>query len=248
MSSATELALAGHSYAFRDRPLEAALEEIGGLGLGHVEIWLGHLAGDSTAVERAVATAGIGVVAVSAGGITPANVNEKLVAFALAEALGARVVAGVAAPAVLPRLGRETGAVAFCLENHWNHRYATSDDVLIALDRAAAVRACLDTGHALMASEAPDAFASAIRRRLGHVHLKDASLPRAHERLAGRRLRRRFLPRPEPVFPGEGDLDVAALKRALEEGDYRGAVTLEHEGAEPAAALAKLKRSWESSG
>jgi inosose dehydratase len=109
------------------------------------------------------------------------------------------------------------------------------------------IAACVDTGHAILAGEPPERFVAALGDRVGHVHLKDAASPPLHERLMGRRLRTRLLPRPSAVFPGDGALDVGCVRRTLEDNGYAGAVSLEHECAEPSAALELLLGEWMSS-
>jgi inosose dehydratase len=110
------------------------------------------------------------------------------------------------------------------------------------------IAACVDTGHAILAGESPERFVASLGDQVGHVHLKDAALPPLHERLMGRRLRTRLLPRPAAVMPGDGALDIRRVRSALEDVGYKGVVALEHEGAEPSAALKFLLGEWMSSG
>lgn len=238
--------IAGHTYAFRHLPLEAALDELGRLGFSWVEVWLGHVPGTDAAAAQALAERGMRAAAVSAGGFYDQGGASPERAFALVHALGAPVLVACVAPSRLAEIAALVPpGVTLCLENHWDQALATSEEVAEALgglDRAAA---CLDTGHALLAGVEPDRFARSLGSRLGHVHLKDARRLRAVERLAGRRVRRRFLPRPQPVFPGQGALDLEGLASALAAIGYRGTVTLEHEGPEPAAALARLLEGWQ---
>ena len=120
--------LAGHTYPYRDRPLEHALDEIAGLGLSTVEVWLGHAA-DTGHVARAVRERGLDVAAVSAGGIYALDTDVPARAFELAEALGASVVVACVAPPVLDDLGKRTPAgITLCVENHWDQPLARSRD------------------------------------------------------------------------------------------------------------------------
>jgi inosose dehydratase len=237
--------LAGHTYAFRDRPLDGALDELAGLGLELVEVWLGHATAGPDAAAAALERRGLRAAAVSAGGLRPGEPSKPEQAFGLAEALGAPVVAAVVAPALLPGLAeRAPATVTICLENHWNHALARPGDVLAAIGAWPRLAACLDTGHAILAGVRPERFAAALGPCLRHVHLKDAAKPALGLRLLGRRLRKRLQPRPEPVPPGRGALDVARLRRALEHAGFGGAVTVEHEGPDPASALRRLVDSW----
>ncbi len=238
--------IAGHTYAFRHLPLDEALGELERLGFAWVEVWLGHVPGPAVAAAEAVARRGLRVAAVSAGGFYDRGGASPEEALDLVQALAAPVLVACVAPARLAEIAALLPPeVTLCLENHWDQALATPAEVAQALRRLQGAAACLDTGHALLAGVAPERFARLLDRRLGHVHLKDARRPTVVERLVGRRIRRRLLPRPQPVFPGRGHLDAGRLGSALREIGYEGTVTLEHEGAEPAAALAELLAAWQ---
>jgi sugar phosphate isomerase/epimerase len=244
-ASPVGLRLAGHTYAFRDRPLEAALDELVRIGFSRVEVWLGHVR-DAERAGRALRERGLVAPALSAGGYY-ATADDATRAFEVARAVGASVVVACVAPSLLGRVAAHADErVALCIENHWDQPLATEFEVLRALEPLADVSACLDTGHALLAGAAPEHFARRLGSRLGHVHLKDARKPSSLERVLGRRVRRRLFGRPDPVRPGDGALDVARLRRALRDIAYDGVVTVEHEGPDAAEALRILRRSWES--
>jgi sugar phosphate isomerase/epimerase len=240
--------LAGHTYPYRDRSLDDALDEIAGLGLSTVEVWLGHAA-DPGRVVRAVRERGLDVAAVSAGGIYALGSDVPARAFELAEALEAPVVVASIAPPVLGHVGERIPAgITLCVENHWDHALARSRDLETVLGgHNLSVAACLDTGHAILAGESPEHFVTMLGTRVRHVHLKDAAFPSWHERLAGRRVRARLLPRPTPIYPGTGALDLDRFRRALEGARFEGTVSLEFEGSDPTAALARLLDAWASS-
>lgn len=241
--------LAVHTYPFRELPLPAALDEIATLEIGDVEVWLGHAESGPDAVADELAGRSLRAVAVSAGGFYSAEPDRPAQAFALAERLGAPVVAACLSPSVASWIeSRVPTALTLAVENHWDQPLARSSEVAGMLGPNSSLRACLDTGHALLAGERPERAVAALGARLAHVHLKDARLPAPHERLLGRRLRRRLLGRPEPSPPGEGALDVAAVRRALVQVGYGGAVTAEYEGPQPAAALAILVEAWRQAG
>jgi sugar phosphate isomerase/epimerase len=171
----------------------------------------------------------------------------------LAQAVARRLEAPIVVACVAPDLARLVAShaderVGLCVENHWDQPLATSADVREVLSLEPMLSACLDTGHALLAGEAPDAFARALGPRLRHVHLKEGRRPTILERSIGKRARRRFLPRPGPVHPGDGRLDISQLVRALGEIGYRGYVSVEHEGEEAASAVLELSRAWRSAG
>jgi sugar phosphate isomerase/epimerase len=241
--------VAGHTYPYRDRPLEDALDELAGLGLSVVEVWLGHVEDGADNVASALRERGFDAAAISAGGFYTADSDVPARAFELAQAVGAPVVVGCVAPEVLDTLvERIPPGITLCVENHWDQAVATRRDASNVLTQHPGIASCVDTGHAILAGEAPERFVSALGARVGHVHLKDAAFPPVRERLMGRRLRRRLLPKPQPVWPGEGALDVGRFKHALDEAAYRGTVTVEYEGSEPSAALERLLDGWASSG
>jgi sugar phosphate isomerase/epimerase len=241
--------IAGHTYPYRNRPLGAALDELASLGLSRVEIWLGHAGDGPDAVARLLRERGLEAAAVSAGGFYAPDSDVIPRTFELAEALDVPVVVACVPPAVLDAVvDRVPSGVTLCVENHWDQALATSRELSAVLARHPRIAACLDTGHALLAGEAPERAVAALGARIGHVHLKDAALPSLRERLLGRRLRRRLLRRPEPMVPGRGALDVGGVRRALEASGYEGTVTVEHEGSEPTAALELLLEAWAPSG
>jgi len=236
--------LAGHTYAFRDLPLDTALDGLANIGFTDVELWLGH--GDEPA--RAAATvraSGLGVCAVSAGGFYRADDDTPARAFSLAEAVGAQTVVLCVRPELVQPLARLTpDGLTVAVENHWNQPLDTSHRLLEALRAAPALTACLDTGHALAAGELPEQAARALGGRLTHLHLKDATARTPLQGLLGRRLRKRLLDRPRAAFPGTGALQIQSLRNQLAAQGFDGWVSCEHEGADPAGALTALRQAW----
>lgn len=240
--------VAGHTYAYRDLPLGEALDELAGLSFSFVDVWLGHSRGEPDRVAHALGERGLEAVAVSAGGFYAVDSDAVPRAADLVLAVEAPVIVACVAPAVLDTvLKRLPTGITLCIENHWDQPLATSRELRRMLDTHSEAAACLDTGHALLAGEPPERFLAALGARVRHVHLKEAASPPLRERLIGRRLRARFLPRPRPVIPGNGDLDVGGVRRALEEMGYAGALAVEHEGAEPTAALGLMREQWAAS-
>jgi sugar phosphate isomerase/epimerase len=241
--------VAGHTYPYRDRPLGDALDELVRLRFSLVEVWLGHAVGAPDSVARALRKRGLEVAAVSAGGFYTADADAVPRTIDLAQALSAPVIVACVAPEVLELvIERLPADITLCVENHWDQPFATSRDVSGVLGADPRIAACVDTGHAILAGESPERFVASLGDQVGHVHLKDAALPPLHERLMGRRLRTRLLPRPAAVMPGDGALDIRRVRNALENVGYKGVVALEHEGAEPSAALKFLLAEWMSSG
>jgi inosose dehydratase len=120
---------------------------------------------------------------------------------------------------------------------------------------------CLDTGHVAIGGGDPLELARAAADRVVHVHLKDVDL-RLAERVAAGEVGYRDAVKEGLYRPlGDGDLDVIAIVRALEEAGYGGWYVLEHdevldreppEGAGPIQvvrrSLAFLERAWEEVG
>jgi sugar phosphate isomerase/epimerase len=240
--------VAGHTYAYRDRTLADALDELASLGFTAVEVWLGHAAEDLDGAASAVGEVGLEAAAVSAGGFYAAHTDVISRAVDLAQALESPVIVACVAPDVLDFVvARVPAGITLCVENHWDQPLATPRDVRTALAGRPGVAACVDTGHAILVGKEPESFVGELGERVGHVHLKDAAFPSLRERLMGRRLRRRLLPRPEPVAPGTGALDVVRVRRALSGAGYEGTVTVEYEGTEPTLALRRLLAEWTAS-
>lgn len=235
--------VAVHTYCFRDRAGPAALAAVAALGVDAVEVWLPHAREPLGADLRR-----LGLDAVAVGGLGLHH-NEDLeaidAAVVVARDVGTTLLVGTVAPELVePAAARLPAGFMLAVENHWDQALASVQEVVRALDRAGAARACLDTGHALLAGDRPEDAVATLAARLAHVHLKDAAAPSRAVRALGRRVRRRYV-RPQPVVPGSGDLDVAGVVSALEAADYRGAVTVEYEGAAPEAPLRRLIRSVE---
>ena len=239
--------IAGHTYPYRDRPLGDALDELARIRLSVVEVWLGHAADGPDSVASALRERGLEAAAVSAGGFYTADSDVPARAFELAQAVAAPVVVACVSPGLVDTVAEGVPAgITVCVENHWDQRLATSKDVSRAIAGQPGLASCIDTGHAILAGEMPERFVASLGARLGHVHLKDAAFPPLHERLMGRRLRTRLLPRPQPVLPGKGALDVGRVRRALQGAGYAGTVTVEYEGTNPSVALELLLEEWSS--
>lgn len=240
-----ERRIAAHTYAYRDRPLDVAVESIAELGFSAVEVWVGHATAGPLHVANVLAATGMRAVAVSAGGFYDENTSSAARSFDLARAVGAETVVACVSPRALPQLSRSVPeGLTLCIENHWDQFARRPGDVRRLLARrapATRLAACLDTGHAIVAGVDPQRFAAGLGSSLAHIHLKDASRPSPIEVALGPRLRRRLRPRPQPVAAGTGDLDVARLLVALDRLNYRGWITVEDEGADVASALTALR-------
>ncbi|AYF77917.1 inosose dehydratase [Nocardia yunnanensis] len=90
---------------------------------------------------------------------------------------------------------------------------------------------CLDTGHLLIGGSDPVELAVRHADRIGHIHLKDVRAALAAEVRAGRIEYSEAVRRGLYVPLGAGDVDVAALVRAVHAAGYRGWYVIEQDTA-----------------
>jgi len=88
---------------------------------------------------------------------------------------------------------------------------------------------CLDTGHLLIGGGDPVAVAVQHPGRIAHVHLKDVRLDLARQVQAGEVTYTEAVRAGMYVPLGQGDVDVAAIVRALEGHGYAGWYVLEQD-------------------
>lgn len=91
------------------------------------------------------------------------------------------------------------------------------------------VKLCLDTGHLLIGGGDPVALARSHPDRIGHVHLKDVRLDLAREVQRGTKTYTEAVSAGMYVPLGAGDVDIAAIVRALEGAGYQGWYVLEQD-------------------
>ncbi|GAA4409160.1 sugar phosphate isomerase/epimerase [Fodinibacter luteus] len=91
------------------------------------------------------------------------------------------------------------------------------------------VSLCLDTGHLLIGGGDPVRVAVEHPDRIGHVHLKDVRLDLAERVRAGELSYTEGVARGMYVPLGAGDVDIAAIVRALEGAGYAGWYVLEQD-------------------
>src|SRR3954452_10212080 len=169
--------LAAHTYAFRSWPLPAALDEIRALGFTRVELWAGHVGEDRNALRSEFDRRRLEPVAVSLGGFYDVS-DQPERAIELAEFLGVSIVVACVAPSLLGAVAAAAADRAtICVENHWDQPLATAHEVDSALAGEPDLRACVDTGHAILAGCAPETFVRRLGARVAHVHLKEARRP-----------------------------------------------------------------------
>jgi inosose dehydratase len=118
-------------------------------------------------------------------------------------------------------------------------------DALLAAVPADALGLCLDTGHALYAGADPVALTARYAGRLEHLHLKDVD-PARLAAARGERIDFWSAIAGGVFCPvGDGMLDLAALRAALEAAGYDGLATVEQDRRPdtPGDPAAHLRRS-----
>ncbi|TMR92679.1 TIM barrel protein [Nonomuraea basaltis] len=88
---------------------------------------------------------------------------------------------------------------------------------------------CLDTGHLLLAGGDPVAALRAWADRVGHVHIKDGDTKILAQALADGADLRELMGRGGFAPLGEGELDLPAVVRTLDEIGYAGWIVIEQD-------------------
>lgn len=91
------------------------------------------------------------------------------------------------------------------------------------------VELCLDTGHLLLAGGDPVECLRSWAGRVGHVHIKDGDTKILAQALADGVDLRELMGRGGFARLGEGELDLPAVVRALDEIDYAGWIIIEQD-------------------
>jgi inosose dehydratase len=88
---------------------------------------------------------------------------------------------------------------------------------------------CLDTGHLLIGGGDPVRVARENPQRIAHTHLKDVRLDLARAVQSGEKSYTEAVAAGMYVPLGQGDVDIAAIVGALEDGGYAGWYVLEQD-------------------
>jgi len=122
---------------------------------------------------------------------------------------------------------RSRGVIA-ALHPHVGTMVETRDDVERVLADSG-VGLCVDTGHLLVGGTDPVALTRDHVERVVHVHLKDVRREVADLVRTGELSYAEAIPRGLYAPLGQGDIDVSALVRALEDSGYTGWYVLEQD-------------------
>lgn len=227
--TATELGPAGYlgatADAVRARLDDAGLRLIGGFLPVAMHTRADLDLADATAAMHTLATAGADVVvlaAQSADGSYDRKVvvdeDQWVVLLAnLARLVDIAVDLGLV-PTLHPHVGTAIEGRAAVL------RVLQSSDI----------RLCLDTGHLLIGGTDPMELLSVAADRVSHVHLKDVRASVASKVSTGDTSYSAAVRAGLYTPLGDGDVDIAAIVRALEDVGYQGWYVLEQDAALPA--------------
>ncbi|MFH1024411.1 MAG: sugar phosphate isomerase/epimerase family protein [Planctomycetota bacterium] len=218
-------ALGVQSYTFRKfKELQTLADSVKAAGLGHIELYGGHLSPDAGAEK---VHAGVGVLkragfVIDACGIFKLTADEAATRriFELGKAAGVRAIGGDPDPEAVPLLDRltEEYRIPVAVHNHGRkHRYG-SPEQLEALFKGASPRIglCLDTAWLLDSGGDPVAAVGRFARRLFGVHLKDFVFGADGSR--------------KDVILGDGGLKLAGFFDTLRAVGFNGYLTIEYEG------------------
>jgi sugar phosphate isomerase/epimerase len=223
------------SYSFRKFSVDEALRMTKEAGLKAIEFcavhvpcepaWEGLEALRQMLAQLGIAAPSFGVE--SFGSDHSANRRK----FVFAQQLGVAVLTADPDPDAIVELDglAEEFGILIAIHNHGpESRYATSEDVLAVVRRASSrIGACVDFGHAIRAGESPDHMVNALGERVLSLHLKDWK--------AGG----------EETTLGEGDADLPAVKKTLDDIGFAGPVVLEFENT-PEDPLPGVKKGWQN--
>ncbi len=217
------------TVVFKEFSLEALLDELGETGVDRVELWDGHLSADDdeetvAAAEDALAAAGVDV---SGHGVVDLDdTGQARPHFAFADRMGAAYLNVNYPPErddvtaelidLAEEFGMDVGIHNYSSVHHddLSQVFSSIADVRAVLDRHDHPRlgVCLDTGHFLVESVAPDDAIRELGDRIVSVHLKDTSEAEAED------------------LPGAGRLDLPHLIGLLDEyADVDAPLVIEYE-------------------
>ena len=228
-----KILMGAQSYSFRKFGFEDSIECLKKLGLNTMEFCGVHFPCDATHekfpyVKQTIAESGINVPCYGVEGFgADAAANRRK--FEFAKALGVSVLTADPTPEAFDNLEELCNEfqVKIAIHNHGpGARYDKVADTLKAVEgRSPLIGACVDTGHAIRSGEKPHEIIRALGSRVISLHLKD------------------WIHGGKEQILGEGDLDLAAVARALKEIHFNGPIVMEYEES-PEDPVPDMKKGW----
>jgi sugar phosphate isomerase/epimerase len=225
------IGLGVQSYTFRNFDLDPALKRMQELGIKHAEFYSKHIPPDSPpeklkeilrlCKEYDIAPVGFGVSQFTKNH----DANKKL--FEFGKVLGIKYLSADPTPDAFDSLDKlcDEYKIAIAIHPHGPsgkklHRWYSAEVIMKAVkDHHKLIGSCLDTGHLIRAAQLGEKLdpAQQVRvmgdRNFG-MHLKDHDNKRKEDVVFG---------------SPEGELDVAAVLKALHDVKFQGAVSIEYE-------------------
>ena len=224
-----ELKLAVQSFCFRDiKPLPELAKAVRDCGLDRVELCGTHIDFMDVASHRptidALAAGGVKVISAGVNGIDAGKEREARNHLDFVKAAGAATMSihvgmegHLESFRLAERLSEEYG-VKLGLHNHGGYCWFGSIDALdyIFHHTSPRIGLCLDTAWAMQTGSSPLEYIEKFGDRIHAVHIKDFAFLRNG--------------RWDDVVAGTGNLDLAALRDALEKVGFSGDLIIEYEG------------------
>ncbi|GMW01376.1 MAG: hypothetical protein AMXMBFR84_25130 [Candidatus Hydrogenedentota bacterium] len=230
--------LGAQSYSFRNFDMNGAIAQLRSLGLNSIEFCAVHFPADPDnpkleEIKAAIASAGVTVPCYGVEGFSKDEAaNRKK--FEFAKALGIGILTADPEPDsfdVLDKLVEEY-QIKIAIHNHGpKARYDKVADTISAVQgHHAFIGACVDTGHVIRSGEKPHEVIEALGDRVISLHLKDWIHGGAEQIL------------------GKGDMDLAAVAKALRAVKFDGPLMMEYEEHpdDPAPHMKEGMENWEA--
>jgi sugar phosphate isomerase/epimerase len=190
------VAIGVQSYSFRDRPLEAALAAMTGIGISHCELWEGHMVPptltrkgqqewrENIAIERFDAAreqfsaAGVKIRAFNYNFRDDFTEREIERGFEMAKALGARAITTSSSAAMAKRVNPYAAKHAMVVALHNDDgtqpdHFSTSEDFDAAMRGNSHIRVSLDIGNFVAAGFDPVGYIAEYGNLVVTLHIKD---------------------------------------------------------------------------
>lgn len=219
MGKASSWRVGAQSYSFRNFDFEGSIACLKQLGTDYIEYCSVHFPCDAglprfAAIAQRLSAEGVKTLCFGVEGFG-ADAAANRTKFECAKALGIEVLTADPTPDSFDNLDKlvEEYGIRIAIHNHGpKARYDVVQNTLNAVkNHSPLVGACVDTGHVIRSGEKPHDAIRALGPRVLSLHLKDW-------RTGG-----------EEQILGEGDLDMVAVARALEDIGFDGPIVMEYE-------------------